>query len=158
MGWIKRLFEWFKKSEPVFPFIKPARRVSRVFLHCSASDYPAHDNVATIRKWHLARNFSDIGYHYYIDKAGAIHAGRPLHKIPAAQSGHNTGTIAICLGGFEDFTPAQFASLKRVCKAIDDAYESLITFHGHNEVSNKACPVYPYKGILMLDKQGGLGL
>ena len=42
-------------------FIKPNRRVDRIFLHCSASDVPAHDNVETIRKWHLDRGFDDIG-------------------------------------------------------------------------------------------------
>lgn len=80
-------------------FKKPRRRVNRVFLHCSASDVPAHDNVATIRRWHLARGFSDIGYHFFIHKNGKISKGRNIEKTPAAQRKNNTGTIAICLHG-----------------------------------------------------------
>lgn len=151
MNWIKK---FFTKNSIAFSFAKPNRKVTRVFLHCSASDNPAHDNVETIRKWHLARNFADIGYHYYIDKAGKIHEGRELSKVPAAQVGHNTGTIAICLGGLAEFTIAQFQSLRLVCRAIDEAYEGEVSFHGHREVSNKSCPVFSYKDILALDKKG----
>ncbi len=46
---------------PTIQFIKPNRRVDRIFLHCSASDVPAHDNVEMIRRWHLDRRFDDIG-------------------------------------------------------------------------------------------------
>ena len=51
------------------PFRKPARHVDRVFLHCSASDDPDHDDIATIRSWHVDGNgWSDVGYHYFIRK------------------------------------------------------------------------------------------
>jgi len=56
-------------------FIKTNRRIDRVFLHCSASDVPAHDNVETIRAWHVARGFDDIGYHFLIHKNGDISRG-----------------------------------------------------------------------------------
>ena len=52
-------------------FIKPKRPVNSVFLHCSASDNPAHDNIATIRKWHVEANkWADVGYHYFISPDG----------------------------------------------------------------------------------------
>jgi len=134
-------------------FKKPNRFVNRVFLHCSASDNPKHDNVKTMTEWHLQRGFSTIGYHYFISKDGMIHTGRNIEVKPAAQEGHNTGTIAICLHGLEKdkFTQAQFQSLKSLCKQINDAYKGKITFHGHCEVSNKACPVFDYKSILGLN-------
>jgi len=87
-------------------FTKPKREVTRVFLHCSASDNPKHDNIKTIAQWHLAR-FKGIGYHFYIDKVGRQFIGRDIEKVPAAQEGHNTGTIAICCGGLADFTELQ---------------------------------------------------
>ncbi len=140
-------------------FKKPARWVNKVFVHCSASDSLRDDNVATIRKWHLARGFTDIGYHYYIDKKGIVNLGRSLEKVPAAQEGHNTGSIAICCGGLKDFTPPQMKSLKALCEQINKVYGGLVTFHGHREVNaNKSCPVYAYKEILNLTTDGHIKL
>ena len=141
-------------------FVKPNRRVDRVFLHCSASDVPAHDTVETIREWHLGRGFNDIGYHFFIHKNGDMSQGRDIEKTPAAQRGHNLRTIAICLHGLreEKFTELQYEALKVLCLDIDKAYLKQVSFHGHCEVSSKACPVFDYKKILKLDKYGSLGL
>jgi hypothetical protein len=137
------------------PFVKPKRPISRVFIHCTASDNPAHDNVETIRAWHKARGFSDIGYHFLIHKDGRVSAGRSLELTPAAQTGHNTGTIAISLHGLEKdkFTDAQFKSLIALCLQINAAYDK-VTFHGHCEVAAKACPVFDYRDVLGLDAKG----
>lgn len=141
-------------------FTKPKRSVKRVFLHCTASDLPQHDNVNAIRKLHLNQGWNDIGYHFFIRKNGQIESGRDLEKIPAAQSGHNRGTIAICLHGLQKskFTSAQFDSLRSLCLAIDQAYAGNISFHGHREVAAKACPVFDYQSVLSLDAFGSLGL
>ena len=130
------------------------RKINRVFIHCSASDNPAHDDVSVIKQWHLARGFNDTGYHYYIKKDGTIQKGRPLSKTPAAQKGHNTGTIAICLGGLDHFTQAQFNALRELCNELDKKFK--VTFHGHREVSNKTCPNFDYRGIVGIDLEGNL--
>lgn len=140
-------------------FSKPRRAVSRVFIHCSASDHAHHDDVSVIKDWHVrGRGWSDVGYHYFITKAGVVQAGRPLEQVPAAQSSHNTGTIAICLHGLEErnFTQAQFKALRNLCSEINEAYDGNVTFHGHNEVAAKACPVFDYRAVLRLDRQGYL--
>ena len=141
-------------------FTKPSRRIRRVFVHCSASDYPEHDNIETIRKWHLSRGFNEIGYHYFIQKNGRLSKGRDLEKTPAAQRGHNIGTIAICLHGLkkENFTESQFDTLRQLSLQIDRSYDSDISFHGHCEVAPKACPVFDYQAVLELDTYGSLGL
>lgn len=128
-------------------FTKPKRAVDKVFIHCSASDNPKHDNVETIKAWHLARGFNDVGYHFYINKVGAVLKGRSVEKIPAAQEGHNKGSIAICLGGLNHFSQEQFFALKKLCAEIKAALPS-ITFHGHCEVSNKTCPNFDYRKVL----------
>lgn len=143
-------------------FIKPKRKVNKIFLHCSAFDKPSHDNIAIITKWHTdkkprGRGWRYVGYHFFIRKDGTIEEGRNLELIPAAQKGYNTGSIAICLSGLskEKFTQNQFDSLKELCQQISNAYK--VTFHGHNEVNNiKTCPVFNYKQILNLDNQGYL--
>ena len=142
-------------------FKRPRRGVKRVFIHCSASNRPEDSNVETIRLWHLSRGFADIGYHFFIGFDGKIETGRELERLPAAQRGHNALSIAICLAGGQDgtteaFTTAQFQSLKRLCRAIHDAYDGQITFHGHCEVSNKNCPVFDYETILALTPSGYL--
>lgn len=137
-----------------FTFKRPRRAVDKVFIHCSASDRPEDDNVRTINQWHLARGWTGIGYNYYIDKKGKIWNGRDVQKIPAAQAGHNAGSIAICLGGKNFFTPAQFLALENLCGIINITYNGKITFHGHCEVSNKTCPNFDYKALLELDEEG----
>jgi len=139
----------------MFIFSKPDRDIDRVFIHCSASGLAAHDDVEVIRSWHLKNGWSDIGYTYYITFDGTVHRGRDVEITPAAQRGHNTGTIAICLSGLAvgDFTQEQFESLRNLCEQIDDRIPD-VTFHGHCEVSDKECPVFDYKEILNLTDLG----
>ena len=138
-------------------FNKPKRHVDKVFIHCSASDNAAHDNLQTITDWHVKDNgWSDIGYHFVITKDGQPHWGRFIETTPAAQKHHNTGSIAICLTGLNKFSEEQFIALRQLCAMINEAYEGEITFHGHNEVSTKSCPVFDYKTILGLDDEGRL--
>lgn len=141
-------------------FIKPFRAIDRVFIHCSASDNPTHDDIKVIKKWHTAeppkgRGWSDVGYHFFIRKNGTVEIGRDLARTPAAQRGHNRGTIAICVHGLEkdNFTKEQFKSLYKLCDEINRSYNK-ITFHAHNEVANKECPVFDVKEVLNLNSTG----
>ncbi len=139
-------------------FIRPVRPVKKVYIHISASDNPDHDNVATIDAWHKARGWAGVGYHFFIRKSGQIERGRDLEKTPAAQRPFNRGTIAICISGLkiDKVTKAELASLVDLCWQINDAYGGQITFHGHREVANKACPVIDYKKILGISEKGFL--
>lgn len=144
-------------------FTRPERYIERVFVHCSASDKPEHDDMEVIRRWHTdpkpaGRGWTDVGYHFFIRKTGLLETGRSLERIPAAQRGNNTGTIAICLHGLKDelFTSAQFETLIGLCKEINEAYDTQVTFHGHCEVANKDCPVFDYRRVLGLDADGAM--
>lgn len=144
-------------------FKKPQREVERVFLHCSASNRAVHDDVSVITDWHRQR-WPDLcatqpGYHFFITSKGVVQPGRDLELKPVAQANHNSHTIAICLHGLnaDDFTEAQFDALRDLCKQINEAYGGAVTFHGHKEVSIKACPVFDYKAVLSLDSLGRLG-
>ncbi len=139
-------------------FIKPARIVERVFIHCSASDDPELAGPAlpsTIRRWHRKRGFRDIGYHYLFDKAGLSYFGRDISKMPAAQKGHNARTIAIMVHGLENFPEPMLDACKALCEKINAAYCGRISFHGHWQVNqNKTCPVFNYGSLLNLDRWG----
>lgn len=133
-------------------FKKPHRRVLKVYIHCSASDNPDHDDVSVIKAWHVNGNgWSDTGYHYFITKKGERQNGRPLEKTPAAQGGYNRGSLAICVSGLKDFTKDSFEELQKLCGEIHDAYDNVVTYWGHCDVSSKPCPVFDYKAVLGLN-------
>ncbi len=139
-------------------FEQPKRRVTRVFLHCSAWDDPmvGKDLVAEIRRWHRERGWNDIGYHFVVDRLGEVMTGRDLEKTPAAQYGHNRGTIAICVHGltFPDkwHLGAQAGAVVSLAGTINTAFHGIVGWWGHNEVSDKACPVFDHKALLQLDR------
>lgn len=138
------------------------RDIHTVFIHCSASDRPEHDSVHVMNRWHRQRGWSSVGYHFFIRKDGVAEYGRDWSRIPAAQAGHNQGTLAFCVHGLakENFTTAQLEAVVNWCEILDSYFRNergkIIRFRGHCEVSAKACPVFDYKSLLRLDAQGHL--
>ena len=126
------------------------REINKIIIHCSATREGENFEVAEIRKWHLARGFSDIGYHFYIDLYGEIHKGRDIAKIGAHCKGHNRNSIGICYcGGVEadGKTPkdtrydCQKKSLIAVLRTLKAMYPNAV-IHSHNDFANKACPSF----------------
>ena len=126
------------------------REINKIIVHCSATREGENFEVAEIRKWHLARGFSDIGYHFYIDLYGEIHKGRDISKIGAHCKGHNRNSIGICYcGGVEadGKTPkdtrydCQKESLIAVLRTLKAMYPNAV-IHSHNDFANKACPSF----------------
>jgi N-acetyl-anhydromuramyl-L-alanine amidase AmpD len=126
------------------------RYIDKIVLHCSDSDVPTHDNVQTIKEWHLARGFSDIGYHFYIDKRGKIHIGRPIEKSGAHLKGKNKTSVGICNGGKFNFTNRQLTATIKLVRMLKQFLPDA-SVHGHCEFSKKTCPNYDYK-TLIIDK------
>lgn len=130
------------------------RKVSKLIIHCTATPEGRHHDVADIRRWHLNRGFSDIGYHYLIHLDGTIEIGRPITKQGAHCSGENRGSVGICyVGGMskdmkkskDTRTPEQKNSLVTLMQELIYKYNKDITIHGHNEFANKACPSFNVK-------------
>ena len=126
------------------------REINKIIVHCSATREGENYEVAEIRKWHLARGFNDIGYHFYIDLYGEIHKGRDISKIGAHCKGHNRNSIGICYcGGVEadGKTPKdtrnteQKDALLCVLKTLKAMYPNAV-IHSHNDFANKACPSF----------------
>ena len=126
------------------------REINKIIVHCSATREGENFDVAEIRKWHLARGFNDIGYHFYIDLYGEIHKGRDISKIGAHCKGHNRNSIGICYcGGVEadGKTPkdtrleCQKESLIAVLRTLKAMYPEA-EIHGHRDFANKACPSF----------------
>lgn len=126
------------------------RAIHKIIIHCTATREGDDISVDTIRRWHLARGWSDIGYHYVIDLKGNINAGRPIELMGSHTRGFNKGSIGVAyVGGVEadgktpkdTRTKAQKDAIIRLVKKLKGCYPD-VTIHGHNEFSNKACPSY----------------
>ena len=126
------------------------RQIKEIILHCSATPEGKDYTVDTIRKWHKARGFNDIGYHFIIYRDGSVHLGRPVQQIGAHTTGHNAHSIGICyIGGCakDGRTPKDTRTYEQkmsLYKLIDDLLTlyPTATLHGHYEFANKACPSF----------------
>lgn len=144
-----------KLGRTVGHFGKPARSVNTTFIHCTATSNK-HFDADECNAYHLSLGWSCIGYHYLIKTDGTIQYGRDVERVPSAQSGYNTGSIAISLNGLKvsDFTEEQFSALRWLCTLINSAYGGRMRFRGHREVAAKECPVFDYRKVLGLDANG----
>lgn len=141
------------------------RKINELIVHCTAtpsnfmsSATPAQ-RVDEVRRWHVEDNgWSDIGYHYLIDRGGQLLNGRPVSRAGAHVKGHNSDTIGISLFGgkggtknqsFEDnFTPEQGETLRRLINQLQNEYGPGLKISGHQEYANKACPCFDVRGWL----------
>ena len=127
------------------------REIEKIIIHCSATPPSMDIGAEEIRRWHVDDNgWSDIGYHYVIRRDGTVEPGRPLEKAGAHCRGYNQKSIGICLvGGTAEsngasefnFTWNQIKELEQKLITLECLYNG-VTIHGHNEFSEKACPVF----------------
>lgn len=133
------------------PTTQTKRKITEVYLHCSATIEGKEYTTADIKRWHLDRGFSDIGYHYVIYLDGSIHKGREESQIGAHVSGYNSKSIGICyIGGLDKNkkskdtrTIEQKEALFRLVHDIIIKYNlTLENVHGHYERAPKTCPCF----------------
>lgn len=121
------------------------RAIRKHIIHCSAS---VRGDVAEIRRWHLARGWKDIGYHFVIRPDGDMEVGRTLDMIGAHCEGQNTDSVGTCLVGINRFSPLQFDALRRVHAMLKSLFPGL-TVHGHRDFNpHKTCPNFEVKDVL----------
>lgn len=136
----------------------PARRTTEqappreAFLHYSdSSDAARIDTRAEafaaargIQRFHIqGRGWSDVAYHYLVvqlqgrGETVAL-AGRSPRTVPAAQLGHNTGTLAICVyaGPLDTITPRT----RFVVEQLIRKNPTVRTLGGHRDVTATSCP------------------
>lgn len=133
------------------------RPIAEIILHCSATrpewmaGQPINKAIDEIRRWHVDGNgWSDVGYHFLIDRAGNVGYGRPVARVGAHVRGHNTGTIGVCLlGGHgasahdtfsKNFTDEQDVALRDLIARLRKEHPTIMLISGHNHYAAKACP------------------
>lgn len=125
------------------------RTITEIIIHCSATKEGRDYTVADIDRWHRARGFRKIGYHFVIYRDGSIHVGRAKNEIGAHCTGQNSISIGICyIGGLskegkpkDTRTPLQRKAMLSLIEQLREEFPG-VTLHGHNEFANKACPCF----------------
>ena len=126
------------------------RQINEIIVHCAATREGRDFTVEDITRWHKARGFATIGYHYVIYRDGSIHEGRPLEQIGAHCVGHNKHSIGICyIGGCasdgktpkDTRTPEQKEALLALLRRLKARFPNA-TIHGHRDFAAKACPSF----------------
>lgn len=132
------------------------RKITEIIIHCAATRPQWLDGRSTtakvkeIRRWHVDGNgWSDIGYHYLIDRDGTVKKGRDIGRNGAHTRGHNRGTIGICLIGghgstsnddfLDNYTRNQETALRELLQKLQQQH-SVKKVSGHNNYAAKACP------------------
>jgi hypothetical protein len=110
-----------------------------IIIHCSATPNGRPHTAEDIHRWHTERGWSGIGYHKVIRTSGIVDDGRPEYWQGAHAKGHNKNSIGICLIGTDEFSSAQWSSLKALIECYKEVYPGCKII-GHNEVSDKKCP------------------
>lgn len=128
------------------------KNIDEIFLHYSATYADQDIGAAELKRMHLARGWSNIGYHWVIRLNGTVEQGRPENQIGAGVRGHNVNSIHICCvgglrretgpdKGFDTRTPAQKKALIRLIREIQARHPGAVVL-GHRDVAATQCPGY----------------
>lgn len=129
-----------------------ARAINLIVIHCSATPNGRPDTVADIDAGHRAGGFrrdpaairryqavlghalGSVGYHYVIETAGTVRAGRHPSEIGAHVKGLNDKSLGICLIGTDRYSLEQFASLRVLIANMRQQYPAAKII-GHRDCS-----------------------
>lgn len=143
---------------------KEREKTDFIAIHCSATGPKADITAKDIDKWHRAKGWACIGYHYVIRRNGTVEEGRDEKVIGAHVENWNAVSVGICMVGGVDandinkaqnnFTKEQFASLKQLLIDLKTRYPKA-KIQGHRDFPDvkKACPSFEVKDWL---KENGL--
>ncbi|MDP9775929.1 N-acetylmuramoyl-L-alanine amidase [Agrobacterium sp. RC10-4-1] len=131
--------------------MKSRTRTDYIAVHCAATRPSQDIGRADIDRWHRAKGWLMIGYHFVIRRDGRVETGRPVDAIGAHVEGYNSVSVGICLAGGVDehgrsqdnFTPAQYAALAELLIELKAKYPKA-TIQGHRDFPKvaKDCPCF----------------
>lgn len=144
-----------RSVETMVDIIRDTKKIKQIIIHCTDTDEPEHDNIETVREWHIGKGWSDVGYHYFIDKKGKIFPGRPIEKAGAHCIGQNANSVGICLSGRKDFWETQFRALNFLVTDLMRTFNiKKCDIHPHNFYNGaKSCPNFNIEKIWAFDSK-----
>jgi len=108
--------------------------INRVTIHCSVTPNGKDIDWREIDKWHRARRFRKIGYHYllqpsgHVDSYASTNGGmRALNEAGAHVKNYNKDSfgninVGICMIGNDKFTTNQFYKLRETIVSLRQSY------------------------------------
>lgn len=130
---------------------KISRKVTRLFFHCTASNQNA--TISGIQKyWRESLGWKHPGYHIIVKPDGSWVQLSDFNNVTNGVKGQNSVSIHVSyIGGIDsrgrpldNRTDEQKKVLEVVYRSFKEKIPSL-TFHGHYEFRNKACPSFNVK-------------
>ena len=127
------------------------RKINEIILHCTATKEGKEFHASDVDRWHKAKGWKMIGYHYFIALDGTIEKGRPVEMVGAHTVGHNANSIGIVYCGGLDSdgkpkdtrTPEQKESMYLLVYQLLNIYGlSIKDVTAHYMWANKACPCF----------------
>ncbi len=117
----------------------PRASTTQIILHHAAADGVSAEDI---HRFHLARGWSGIAYHYYVRKDGGIWRGRPENSLGGHTRGWNFNSIGVCFEG--DFQKQQMPEEQKqagleLVRDIRRRYKGIAVL-SHGELSATACP------------------
>lgn len=128
------------------------RKINAIIVHSTATPAGREVSISDIRTWHIARGFSDIGYHFVVLLDGTIMPGRPVAIAGAHCRGHNANSIGVAyVGGVDSHslkpadtrTPSQKIALKHLLRTL--SLEHSCKVFGHRDFAVTDCPSFDVK-------------
>ena len=126
------------------------RLINEIIIHSTATPKGMNATAQDIDKWHKAKGYDCIGYHYVINRQGLIEKGRQDYLIGAHCKEHNNNTIGIAyVGGLNEHkqsadtrTQAQKNALICLIRELLKIYPTIKKISGHKDYCNTACPSF----------------
>ena len=132
------------------------RLTDTIYVHCYDTPPNLDADMAMVRRWHTdpppqGNGWLAEGYHYGIKRDGTLEKGRDTPLIGAGVAGHNNTSVHVAMAGGrsargrepeDNFTPAQWKTLKLTLESLRRRYPRTI-IKGHNEDDpGKYCPSF----------------
>lgn len=162
--------QWARGNPILSRMNRADRRFDRITIHhdgidafTSTSREAAARRLEQIRQAHLNRKgepFGDIGYHYAIDPAGRVWAGRDTAWQGAHVAGQNPGNLGICmLGNYNRQQPngAQRAALDRFVRfQMSRLNVAIGRVKTHKELAQTECPGVSLQSYVVATRRVGM--
>lgn len=125
------------------------REITEIIVHCTATRAGREYGLGDVDRWHRARGWKGIGYHYLVGLKGELWSGRPEAEAGAHCTGHNARSIGVCyVGGLDGEgrpadtrTEAQKRTLLTLLRGLRRRFPQA-AIHSHRDFAAKACPCF----------------
>lgn len=125
------------------------REITEIIVHCTATRAGREYGLGDVDRWHRARGWKGIGYHYLVGLKGELWSGRPEAEAGAHCTGHNARSIGVCyVGGLDGEgrpadtrTAAQKRTLLTLLRGLRRRFPQA-AIHSHRDFAAKACPCF----------------